>query len=91
MKASKIGKSLPVLEIASSGKHERVVISAEHRRADDLLQSPNAAYDCSASLQFGISKLLSMYAMQTLASFAKSADAAPALCQHEPTGDCASP
>jgi NAD(P)-dependent dehydrogenase (short-subunit alcohol dehydrogenase family) len=49
MKASRTGTSIPVLEIVSSGYHERATISAAHRCADNLLCSYNTANGYSDS------------------------------------------
>lgn len=74
LKASRTENSLPVLEIVSSGSHERVSIPEEHRLADNLLRSYNTANNYIARYQYGTSKLFVMYVMQTLASFVKSTD-----------------
>ena len=76
MKASKTGNALPVLEIVSSGNHEDATISAERRRADNLLQSYNTSNGYNAKEQYWASKLFVMYVMQTLTSLAKSSEAA---------------
>jgi len=76
MKASRSENSLPVLEIVSSGNHERVTIPEEHRRVDNLLKSYNSANGYNALNQYGTSKLFVMYVMQTLASFVRASDTA---------------
>ena len=50
--------------------------SPEHGRADNLLRSYNTANGYVHWRQYGMSKLLVMYVMQTLASLAKPSDAA---------------
>lgn len=76
MEASKTGNTLPVLEIVSSGNHEDATISAECRHADNLLQFYNTSNGYNAKEQYWVSKLFVMYVMQTLASLAKSSEAA---------------
>lgn len=76
LKASRTGSSLPVLEIVSSGNHQRVTIPDDRRRADNLLRSYDVPDGYNAGQQYGTSKLFVMYVMQTLALLADSSDAA---------------
>lgn len=61
----------PVLEIVSSGTHSRAEVSASRRASPNLLATYNDPANFQPGQQYGSSKLLVMYVMQTLASFAR--------------------
>ena len=49
LEVSRTGTVLPVLEFVFSRNHERVNLSAEHRRADNLQQSYTTVHGYSSS------------------------------------------
>lgn len=72
LKASKHSEFTPVLEIVSSGLHQRVKVTDEQISAPSILESYNVSDGYKAHPQYGVSKMLVEFAVLQLAALAIS-------------------